>query len=404
MKVVLGVSGGISVYKAVEVLRGLQKRGASVRVVMTRNACEMVTPLTFQAISGYPVITEMFAPTSDPEIKHIELAGWMDLLLVAPATANIIAKFANGLADDSLSTLYVSSTAPVLIAPAMNVEMWLHAATQQNVRRLKERGNRFVDPEEGYLACKTVGPGRLADPAIIVESALRILERNLAAIRNDLAGQNVLVTAGPTYEPIDPVRGITNRSSGRMGYALAEAALSRGASVTIVSGPVSISPPADAEVVKVLTAHQMYEAVMSRITSASVVLMAAAVADYRIAHIAEQKIKKAGENLTLDLEPTDDILASVCRQKGNRIVVGFAAETENLTENARRKLQGKGADLIVANDVSLPDAGFDVDTNRIALVSSDGVEELPLLSKRQAADRILDAVVQIGSRTVSAEK
>lgn len=404
MIVALGVTGCIAAYKAVEVLRGLQKRGASVRVVMTRHATEFVGPLTFQSISGSPVISEMFAPTDDPEIKHIQLAQSIDLLLVAPATANALAKFANGIADDFLSTLYISTTVPVLVAPAMNVEMWAHPATRENVRRLRERGVHFVDPEEGYLACRTVGAGRLAEPDEIVRRAYEIISlatppesNNDAAAPRDLRGERVLITAGPTQEAIDPVRFLSNRSSGKMGFAVAEAALARGADVTLISGPVSIAPPKGARTISVRSAAEMYEAVKGELAGATIVVMAAAVADYRPASVHQQKIKKNGSALVLDLEATDDILAAVTREGGSRVVIGFAAETENVIENARKKLKEKGADLMVANDVSASDSGFDVDSNRIALVSSEGVVELPLMSKRDAAARIIDAAMMIRS-------
>ncbi len=413
MIVALGVTGCIAAYKAVEILRGLQKRGAGVRVVMTRHAVEFVTPLTFQSISGFPVITDMFSPTDDPEIKHIQLAQSIDLLLVAPATANALAKFANGIADDFLSTLYISTTAPVLVAPAMNSEMWAHPATRENVRRLRERGVHFVDPEEGYLACRTVGAGRLAEPDEIVRRASEIIgdqSEDQSKVQSpkskvgtldvglwtlDLAGERVLITAGPTQEAIDPVRFLSNRSSGKMGYAVAEAALARGAEVTLITGPVSIAPPNGARTISVRSAAEMYEAVKSNLADATMVVMAAAVADYRPASPHQQKIKKNGSALVLDLEPTDDILAAVTRDHGSRVVIGFAAETENVIENARKKLEEKGADLIVANDVSASDSGFDVDSNRIALVSSEGVIELPLLSKQQAASQIIDAAMRI---------
>jgi len=392
MNVALGVTGCIAAYKAVEILRGLQKRGASVRVVMTRHATEFVTPLTFQSISGSPVITEMFAPTDDPEIKHIQLAQSIDLLLVAPATANTLAKFANGIADDFLSTVYISTTARVLVAPAMNVEMWAHPATQENVRRLRERGVEFVNPEEGYLACRTVGAGRLAEPDEIVRRALGLMVSSVGAA--DLAGERVLITAGPTQEALDPVRFLTNRSSGKMGYAVAEAAIARGAEVTLISGPVSLAPPRGAITISVKSASEMHHAVMDNLEDTTMVVMAAAVADYRPASVSQQKIKKNGGGIALELEPTDDILAAVCREGASRIVIGFAAETEHVIENARKKLAAKGADLIVANDVSAADSGFDVETNRIALVASDSVIELPLMSKREAADLILDAALK----------
>lgn len=404
MIVALGVTGCIAAYKAVEVLRGLQKRGAGVRVVMTRHATEFVTPLTFQSISGFPVIAEMFAPTDDPEIKHIQLAESIDLLLVAPATANTLAKFANGIADDFLSTLYISTTAPVLVAPAMNVEMWAHPATRENVRRLRERGVHFVDPEEGYLACRTVGAGRLAEPDEIVRRAVEIMDVGASQkssdegiATRDLRGEKVVITAGPTQEAIDPVRFLSNRSSGKMGYAVAEAALARGAEVTLITGPVAIPSPQGARTIPVRSAEEMYQAVKENLAGATIVVMAAAVADYRLASVHQQKIKKNGSALVLNLEPTDDILVAVARESGARVLVGFAAETENVIENARKKLKEKGADLIVANDVSASDSGFDVDNNRIALVSPEGVVELPLLSKREAAARILDAAIKIKS-------
>jgi phosphopantothenoylcysteine decarboxylase / phosphopantothenate---cysteine ligase len=416
MRVVLGVTGCIAAYKAVEVLRGLQKHDVDVQVVMTRHATEFVGKLTFQAISGHEVVTGMFAPTADPEIKHIQLAQTADLLLVAPATANTLAKFANGIADDFLSTLYISTTAPVLIAPAMNVEMWAHPATQENVRRLNERGVHFIDPGEGYLACRTVGAGRLAEPAEIVARAITLLKEQTAGIgapsttflseppgqsqlvepaAASLAGEHVLITAGPTYEAIDPVRGITNRSSGKMGYALAESALAMGAEVTLITGPVALTPPAGVRAIHVRSAAEMLDAVLANLDAATMVVMAAAVADYRPANSAVQKIKKDGSPLVLELEPTEDILATVGRIKGSRLLIGFAAETENVVANALKKLQRKNADLMIANDVSASDAGFDVDTNRVTLVSTLETIELPLLTKRQAADRIFAAALNL---------
>lgn len=413
MKVALGVTGGISAYKAIEVMRGLQKLGIDVQVLMTRNAARMVTPLTFQAISGFPVITDMWAESDDPEIKHIQIAQSVDLLIVAPATANVLAKFANGIADDFLTTVYISSTAPVLVAPAMNVEMWAHPATQENVERLRNRGVHFVDPDEGFLACKSVGPGRLAEPQTIVERAMEILQSGHRTADSrvgdlpfatpssaDLSGETVLITAGPTYEAIDPVRGITNRSSGRMGYAIAGAALRRGARVCLVSGPVALAPPAGAETVQVKSAGEMHDAVMAHLSDATIVVMAAAVADYRPVNIADQKIKKQNGKLSIELEPTVDILAAVGHKKGTRVLLGFAAETQNLETNARKKLQEKNADMIVANDVSAKDAGFDVETNRVTFISQDGKKELPLLSKLEVADKILDEAVAIKHHSV----
>jgi phosphopantothenoylcysteine decarboxylase / phosphopantothenate---cysteine ligase len=415
MKIALGVTGCIAAYKAVEVLRGLQKRSVAVQVIMTRHATEFVGPLTFQSISGLPVITEMFAPTADPEIKHIQIAQAIDLLLVAPATANTLAKFANGIADDFLSTLYISTTAKVLVAPAMNVEMWAHPATQENVARLKSRGVLFVDPGEGYLACRTVGAGRLAEPAEIVERAWQMIkgnpnsaptgasvERRVEILNSDdLKGERVLITAGPTYEALDPVRGLTNRSSGKMGYSLAEAAIARGAQVTLVSGPVALAAPDGAQMIRVQSAAEMHRAVMENLDRSTIIIMAAAVADYRPATVVDQKIKKNGDKLLLELEQTVDILATIGRAKGTQIVIGFAAETEDVLDNARKKLVSKRADLIVANDVSAQDAGFDVNTNRIALVSDNETTELPLLAKREAADRILDSALRIKASRAS---
>ena len=407
MIVGLGVTGCIAAYKAVEVLRGLQKRGASVRVMMTRHATEFVGALTFQSISGLPVITGMFETTDDPEIKHIQIAQEIDLLLVAPATANMLAKFANGIADDFLSTLYISTTAPVLVAPAMNVEMWAHPATRENVRRLRERGVKFIDPGEGYLACRTVGAGRLAEPDEIVERAWEMLTERAesgggSSAHGDanttvtpMSGERVLITAGPTYEAIDPVRGITNRSSGKMGYAIAEAALARGAKVTLVTGPVSLGPPEGARLIRVRSASEMFDAVMANFDEATIVIMSAAVSDYRPAAVAAQKIKKNNSGMVLELQRTEDILAAIGLKKNSRVVVGFAAETENVTANARKKLVEKHADLIVANDVSSSGSGFDVDTNRVTLISADESIELSLLTKRAAADAIVEAAIKI---------
>jgi len=408
MKVALGVTGCIGAYKAVQVLRGLQKRGIDVQVVMTRSATQFVTPLTFQAISGHPVITEMFAPTDDPEIKHIEIGQSVDLLLIAPATANILAKFAQGIADDFLSTLYISTTAPVMVAPAMNVEMWAHPATQKNVETLRERGVHFVDPEEGYLACRTVGAGRLADPDKIVDRAIDIIKPALTALqsesdssRRDLVLEHVLITAGPTVESIDPVRWITNRSSGKMGYAIAEAALKRGAKVTLVTGPVSLQSPDGVQSLSVKSAREMYDAVMANLDSATIVIMAAAVSDYRPSKVSDQKIKKTRDKLVIELEKTEDILASVGEIKGDRVLIGFAAETENVLENARKKLVEKRADLIVANDVSEKDSGFDVDTNRVIFVTATEASEQPLATKRDVADSILDEALRIKGNPIT---
>jgi len=394
--VALAVTGCIGAYKAAEILRLLQQSGIDVRVAMTESAQRFVGPVTFEGLSGHPVVTTMWEPSATGAIRHIELAQSIDLLLVAPATANILAKFASGICDDFVTTLYVSTTVPVLVAPAMNVEMLRHPATRENLSRLVARGVHIVEPGSGYLACGMTGEGRLAEPREIADRALAILDRCSASL--DLAGHRVLVTAGPTREPIDPVRFVTNRSSGRMGYAVAEAAVARGADVTLVSGPVSIDPPGGARIVRVETAAEMAAATLERLEWATIVVKSAAVADYRPVSVAERKIKKAGEAMTIEMEKTEDILASIGRRKGSRVLVGFAAETDDLLANARKKLEAKNADLIVANDVTAEGAGFDGDTNVAYLVGHDGrADELPLMTKRQLADRILDAAVEIAA-------
>jgi len=389
----LGVTGGIGAYKAVEVARLLQKGGHRVRAVMTRSARRFVGPLTFEAITRAPVITSQFAPGMNSDIEHIALASSMDLLLVAPATANIIGKFAGGIADDFLSALYLATRAPVLIAPAMNTNMWEHEAVVANVERLASRGVRFVDPGSGYLACGWVGKGRLAEPDDIVQAAERILGR-----RASWAGRRVLVTAGPTFEDLDPVRFIGNRSSGRMGFALADEAARRGAEVVLVSGPTSLPPPQVTELVRVRNAREMHAAVMGRASRADVVIMAAAVADYApLAGAAATKIEK-GEGLTLTLERTPDILADLGARRGDSarpILIGFAAQTGDPTAAARRKLESKRADLIVANDVAAPGAGFDVETNQVVLVSRETADPLPLMSKADVASAVLDRVERL---------
>lgn len=390
MRIALGVTGCIGAYKAALILRYLQEMGAEVEVVMTRRATEFVQPLTFQALSGRRVITDENEHSTE-EILHIALAQRIDLLLVAPCTANTMAKFAHGIADDFLSTLYISTPAPVLLAPAMNVVMWEHPATQANFALLRKRGVHFLEPDAGYLACGMEGRGRLADPQEIARRAVTLCQ---SSSKQDLKGERILVTAGPTREYIDPVRFITNRSSGKMGYALAEAARARGADVVLVSGPVQLAPPAGVQLVQVTTTEQMYNAVISHLKEATIVVKSAAVCDYRPSRVAEQKLKKAEQNLNLELEPTPDILAAVGAQKGSRLVVGFAAETEHVVEHARSKLERKNLDLIVANDVSASDAGFDVNTNRVVIISRDYVRELPLMSKQEVAHKILDALVE----------
>lgn len=398
-RVALAVTGCIGAYKAAEILRLLQQDGVDVRVAMTESAQQFVGPVTFEGLSGHPVITSMWEPSATGAIRHIELAQSIDLLVVAPATANILAKFANGICDDFVTTLYVSTTVPVLVAPAMNVEMLHHPATRENIARLAARGVHIVESGSGYLACGMVGEGRLAEPRDIADRALELLRSSSG--RRDLEGQRVLVTAGPTREPIDPVRFVTNRSSGRMGYAVAEAAAARGAEVVLVSGPVAIDVPSGVNVVRVETAAEMAEATLERVEWATMIVKSAAVADYRPTAVADRKIKKSGDTMTIELEKTQDILAAVGAVKGDRMLVGFAAETNDLVANARKKLESKNADLIVANDVTVDGAGFDGDTNIAVLVGRDGqAEELPMMSKRKLADRILDAALAAAASRV----
>jgi phosphopantothenoylcysteine decarboxylase/phosphopantothenate--cysteine ligase len=386
--IALGITGGIGAYKAVEVARGLQQRGHEVVAIMTRGARKFVAPLTFEAITRRAVITDQFARGTNADIEHIAIASRIDLLLVAPATANTIGKFANGLADDFLSSLYLATRAPVLLAPAMNTHMLEHPAVQRNVAALAGRGVLFVDPGEGYLACGWIGKGRLAEPGDIVEAADGLLR----GVR-ELAGRTVLVTAGPTYEDLDPVRYIGNRSSGRMGYAVAAEAARRGARTILVSGPSRLPAPADVELVRVRSAAEMHHAVMDRIDACDVAIMAAAVADYTPSTGASgQKIAKSGE-LTLTLSRTPDILLEAGRRRGQTgrpVLIGFAAETHDVVEHARDKLRRKNADLIVANDVTRPDSGFEVETNVATLVGPEGDESLPLQSKTSLAAVILD--------------
>ncbi len=393
MKVILGVSGGIAAYKAAELVRLLQDRGVRVQVVMTRAAQEFVRPLTFAALSGEKVITEMFAdgsaePNVESAVEHIAVAQAADALVVAPATANVIAKFANGIADDFLTTLYLATTAPVIVAPAMNVNMWDHPATQENLDRLRKRGVRIVEPGSGYLACGTIGAGRLSDLNNIVNATMAALGPQ------DLVGETVLITAGPTREPIDPVRYISNRSSGKMGYALAEAALRRGAKVILVSGPTALTAPAAAELVPVETAAQMHQAVVHRLPGSTIVIKAAAVADYTVKRPATEKMKRTSGAVTLDLEPTLDIIAEITGLKANpeQIVIGFAAETTNVLDNARRKLATKSLHAIVVNDVSQPGIGFDSDRNAVTIITPDQEIDVPENNKCEIAHRILDVV------------
>ncbi len=393
MKVILGVGGGIAAYKAAEIARGLLERGHAVQVVMTRAAQQFVRPLTFAALSGEKVITNLFPSEGGEEtlasaVEHIRVAEEGNLLLVAPATADLLAKFAHGVADDFLTTLYLAFTGPVVLAPAMNVNMWRHPATQENLRVLRERGHFIIEPEEGPLACGMVGPGRLAAPERIVQWVCE-----LPAQRRDLEGECVLVTAGPTQEPLDPVRFISNRSSGKMGYALAEAARARGARVILISGPVSLAPPAGVELVRVETAAEMRAAVLERLAESSIIIKAAAVADYHLAEVPRHKRKKTAARLSLELDPTPDILAEIGKIKEDRLLVGFAAETENLLEEARRKLQAKNCDMLVANRV---EEAFGADDNEVVLLMRTGeTVPLPRAPKRELADRIFDHLLQL---------
>jgi phosphopantothenoylcysteine decarboxylase/phosphopantothenate--cysteine ligase len=396
------VTGGIGAYKAVEVCRGLQKRGHDVVAVMTRAATRFVGPMTFEAITRRPVITSQWKPGANADIEHIAIADDIALLLVAPCTANVIGKFANGIADDFLTSLYLATKAPVLIAPAMNTNMLAHEAVQRNLQALAARGTRFVEPGEGYLACGWIGKGRLAEPEDIVAAADRIVSPRDSALR----GRRVVVTAGPTYEDIDPVRYVGNRSSGRMGFAIAAAAHARGANVTLVAGPTSVEPPATDEVIRVRRASEMHAAVMRAAEHADVVIMAAAVADYTPVNPAAEKIAKTNEPLTLTLERTPDILADLGQTSSRRatplVLVGFAAETSDLLTKAREKRTRKNVDLMVANDVTAPGAGFDVGTNAVTIIGQDREETLPLQSKARVAEAILDRVEQLlKARTAS---
>ena len=391
-KIVVGVTGGIAAYKACELVSRLKKRGAQVRVVLTEHACQFVQPLTFETLSGNPAYTDSF--DRKYEIGHVALAKWADLLLIAPATANCMAKMACGIADDLLSTTCLAVRCPVLVAPAMNSAMWRNPATQANLELLRSRGLRFVGPEAGRLACGDDDVGRMSEPEQIVEAVEAILNP-----LRDLEGLNVLVTAGPTVERIDPVRYITNRSTGKMGYALAEAARDRGANVTLVSGPTSLTAPQGVEFVRIESSAQLCAAVLERGESADVVIQAAAPADFRPKNVSDRKIKKTGESMTLELEATTDIAAELGRRKQpGQILVAFAAETNDVMDNARGKLIRKNADLIVANDVSRSDAGFGVDTNVITLITAEDVRALEKMSKRAAADAILSRVRELRDR------
>ena len=388
--VVVGVTGGIAAYKTCEVVSRLKKLHADVRVIMTKNATEFVSPLTFQSLSHNPVSVDTFANIQTWEIEHIALAQRADVFVIAPATANIIGKLACGIADDMLSTTVMATHAPVLIAPAMNTAMLENAATQQNMRTLSERGMRFIAPGTGMLACGTSGAGRMSEPSQIVDEIVRTLRP-----REDFAGLSVVVTAGPTAEPLDPVRYITNRSSGKMGYAIAEAAHARGAHVTLISGPTAIQPPKGVDLVRIGTTQELYDAVLGH-ADADVVIQAAAPADYRAREISPTKIKRTGDSLMIELVPNPDIAAALgARKHPGQTLVGFAAETNNVIENAQGKLKRKSLDLIVANDVTRAGAGFDVDTNIVTLIDGEGMKELPMMTKREVADGILDRVAEL---------
>jgi phosphopantothenoylcysteine decarboxylase/phosphopantothenate--cysteine ligase len=397
MNVALGVGGGIAAYKAAELARALMERGFTVEVVMTRAAEEFVRPLTFAALTGRKVLTHLFSAASAEDtlssaIEHIRVAQENQVLVIAPATADLIAKLAHGLADDLLTTAYLAYTGPVVLAPAMNVNMWNHAATQANLRVLRDRGHVIVEPDDGALACGMVGPGRLAELDRIAAAVTAVSER----FRRDLEGEVILITAGPTREPLDAVRYVSNRSSGKMGYALGEEAIARGARVILVSGPVNLAPPAGGELVSVQTAREMREAVMGHLDKATIIIKAAAVADYHVANPPKHKVKKTAARLSLDLEPTPDILAEIGKKKGDRLLVGFAAETDNLVEEARRKLETKNCDMVVANLVSSADSGFDSDQNEVVLVTRTG-EAIPVsrAPKREIARRILDQMIHL---------
>jgi len=399
MNVALGVGGGIAAYKAAELARSLMERGFAVEVIMTRAAEEFIRPLTFAALTGRKVHTSLFSAASAEDtlasaIEHIRIAQDHQMLVVAPATADLMAKFAYGLADDLLTTTYLAFTGTVVLAPAMNTNMWNHAATQTNLRVLRERGHVIVEPGDGLLACGTIGPGRLAEPEQIADVVMAASKTKKP--RRDLEGETILLTAGPTQEPIDGVRYISNRSSGKMGYALAEEAAARGARVVLISGPVHLAAPGDVTVVPVRTALEMREAVMDRLSEATIVIKAAAVADYHIPHPPAQKMKKTAARLSLELEPTPDILAEVGTKKGDRLLIGFAAETDNMVAEARRKLHQKNCDMIVGNVVSQAGIGFDSDENEVVLVTRAGETiPVPRAPKRVIAARILDEALRL---------
>ena len=388
--VVLGVTGGIAAYKACELTSRLRKAGAQVRVIMTQNACRFVAPLTFETLSNQPVVSDTFARPETWEVEHVALAKWADVFVIAPATANILAKMTCGIADDMLSTTVLAARCPILVAPAMNTAMWEHAATRANAETLKERGVLFVGPEGGYLACGDTGAGRMSEPENIFSAIESILSPRL-----DLAGLSVLVTAGPTQEALDPVRYITNRSSGKMGYAIAEAAAARGAKVTLVTGPTNLPIPQGVQAVPIRSTQDLFREMTARCTSADVVIQSAAPADFAPIQVADQKIKKEGDApLILRLRQTPDVAAAVGEMKpAGQTLVGFAAETQNVLKNAAEKLNKKNLDMIVANDVTAAGAGFDVDTNIVTFITREKQESLPCMEKRRVADELLDRVL-----------
>jgi len=389
MKIILGVSGGIAAYKAAELARLLMQDGHEVQAVMTAAAQHFVQPMTFAALTGRKVLTDLFAIES--AIEHISVAQDNELMAIVPATADIIAKMANGLADDFLTTLYLAFTGKVVIAPAMNVNMWQHPATQANLKTLRARGHEIVEPGSGYLACGMTGPGRLAEPEVIVEAIHRA-----SRTRRDLEGETVLITAGPTQEPLDPVRYISNRSSGKMGYALAEEAAARGARVILISGPVYLPAPRDVELIPVRTAVEMRDKVFENLAEAGIVIKSAAVADFHLSKVPQQKVKKTAARVSLELDPTPDILSELGKKKGDRLLIGFAAETENLVQEARRKCESKNCDMVVGNFVGASDAGFESDQNEVVLVKRSGEPvEIPRASKREIAGRIFDEILKL---------
>jgi phosphopantothenoylcysteine decarboxylase/phosphopantothenate--cysteine ligase len=386
-KIIVGITGGIAAYKACEIVRRLKKLGAQVIVVMTENAQRFITPLTLETLSENEVVTEMFPEKKVVGVRHVNLAQWADLILIAPATANIIGKIRVGIADDILTTVVISTKSPVIFAPSMNVNMWENPIFQQNMKYLRSMGYHFIEPETGDLACGT-GKGRLPEPEFIVNQVVRLL-----TIKRDLEGKSILVTAGRTQEPLDPVRYISNRSSGKMGYAIAEAARRRGAKVTLITGPTALAIPPEVDFIRVETAKEMHSAVKSHFTKADALIMAAAVSDFVGGVVSTNKIKKREEDILLKLKPSADILKEVGRRKGKKILVGFSLETEDEIKNSKRKLAEKNLDLIVVNNPSVPGAGFEVDTNVVTLIDKSGkITKLPLLSKREVAEKVLDRV------------